>query len=847
MYQSKYYTCEEIDERLLKGYYDDAVSKGYSDTFEQFKVELASIKDIAKNKESIQSNASAINANSQAILEEIARAQAAEQANAKDIERIRQSTGISNIPIFDETKDYAVGDIVNYEGRILKFHRYHSAGPMIFAEVDSATVMDTRIVQKTGGDEDVVMSQAAVSRELARTSHARIDDIVESATIIDVIEMEPEAIVYVKDQKVFAARKGSEFSRYWTGDEAYMTSEGEIQKDKLYTFNGAVYCWDIVSESLVPSYSLLEAKTPNQIRTHYSNDGVSVDLYHNDKLLWSDTIEPATESSAGVMSAADKVMLVTLLHKLAIEEKTREEADTAINARVDKSLSTLDSSYEEESVTIYGYSDKGNNTPIANADINAATHDKAGVMSSADKTALDALALYNAKSVISVDGMDFSLGDILEILKGHRPTRYAVKYVTETSSYVCGIVDVYTSRDGRMFTEIYTGGCNLAVDYTGGTHDSSKIYQFMRQYRIVGSGTPAEGTWSTWRSCLSTEAMEELYAMGLDYKVYEDLEDGYIEVKLTGRDGGVVGGSTEIPFASPEKSGFMSKEDKKKLDGIEEGADKTKIVQEHGTDEKAVMSQAAVTQADEELLLRIQGRSADSVPYYDPFKYVKFEGTNYLTEFNNWIDSLHTTDGSGDPSKAGFFRVSLWGMLLEVKNPVISWERNEFHQVIIGNIGIDGNGKISITSSYNTVSRKYSNGAWSEWRKQDVSDEIKDTIADGIRTEYSENKVSLSLLHGQSRLFGDAISAATQEKAGVMSAEDKKKLDEMRNTVVFTGATVDEETEMLVLNRVDEETLVLDEVNGTLPGGITKVSQLENDKGYLTGTIEEESIMLNND
>lgn len=769
MYQSKYYTCEEIDERLLKGYYDDAVSKGYSDTFEQFKVELASIKDIAKNKESIQSNASAINANSQAILEEIARAQAAEQANAKDIERIRQSTGISNIPIFDETQDYAEGDYVLYEGRILKFVRYHSAGPInFFEEVTTVTVLDTIIVQETGADEEVVMSQKAVSRELARTSLARIDDIVESATIIDGTEIEPDAIVYVKDQKVFAARKGSEFSRYWAGDEAYMTSNGEILKDKLYTFNGAVYCWDSVSQNLVPSYSLLEAITPNQIRTYYSNDGVSVDLFHNDKLLWSDTIEPATESSAGVMSAADKVVL-------------------------------------------------------------------------------DALALQASKSVISVDGMDFSLEDILEILKGHRPTRYAVKYVTETSSYVCGIVDVYTSRDGRMFTEIYTGGCNLAVDYTGGTHDSSKIYQFMRQYRIVGSGTPSAGTWSSWRSCLSTEAMEELYAMGLDYKVYEDLENGYIEVKLTGRDGGVVGGSTEIPFATSEKSGFMSREDKKKLDGIEEGADKIIIAQEHGTDEKAVMSQAAVTQADAELLLRIQGRSEDSSPYYDPFKYVEFKGSNYLTEFNNWLDSLHTIDGSGDPSKAGFFRVSLWGMLLEVKNPVISWERNEFHQVVIGNIGIDNNGKISITSSYNTVSRKYSNGAWSEWRKQDVSDEIKGTIADGIRTEYSENNVSLSLLHGQSRLFGDVISAATQDKAGMMSAEDKKKLDEMKDTVVFTGATVDEETEMLMLNRVDEETLVLDEVSGTLPGGITKVSQLENDKGYLTGSIEEESIMLNND
>ena len=43
MYRSKYYTCEEIDERLLKGYYDDVVSKGYTDTLEQFQLELAYI------------------------------------------------------------------------------------------------------------------------------------------------------------------------------------------------------------------------------------------------------------------------------------------------------------------------------------------------------------------------------------------------------------------------------------------------------------------------------------------------------------------------------------------------------------------------------------------------------------------------------------------------------------------------------------------------------------------------------------------------------------------------------------------------------------------------------------
>ena len=36
MYTSKHYTCEEIDQRLLQGYYDDAVKAGFSGTIEEF-------------------------------------------------------------------------------------------------------------------------------------------------------------------------------------------------------------------------------------------------------------------------------------------------------------------------------------------------------------------------------------------------------------------------------------------------------------------------------------------------------------------------------------------------------------------------------------------------------------------------------------------------------------------------------------------------------------------------------------------------------------------------------------------------------------------------------------------
>lgn len=667
-----------------------------------------------------------------------------------------------------------------------------------------------------------------------------------------------------------------------------MIEDSYILED--YTGEGVKETLDQVSENTANIESL-ETSLNNEVANRITGDAALDSKIAGEK----NAREEADAAEKKQRELADDA----LRDSISAEETERKNADTAITARVDKSLSALDSSYEEESVTIYGYSDKDNSTPIANADIDAATQSKAGVMSaedkrhldaalyqveetayfpdyvetqirgydgdghsvtvkaatkteagvmsSTDKTTLDALALYNAKSVITVAGMDFTQGDILEILKGHRPTRYAVKYETETSSYVCGILDAYTSRDGRIFTEIYTGGCDLAKDFTGGTHDSGRIYQFMRQYRIFGSGTPAAGTWSAWQSCLSSATMEELSAMGLDYEVFEGETDGYIEVKLTGKEGGVVGGSTEIPFASAAKSGFMSKEDKARLDGMETGANRTVVVQGYGDNAASVMSQAAVTLADRKLLDRMQGKSDDSNPYTDPFKLVRFTDSGYWEQFNEWLDGLHTATPEVDQQKAGFFRVSLWGIICEVKNIVLSWEAMTFHQIVSGNFGINSQGKVGWSDKYTTLQRRYDNGAWSEWQEQDVSDEIKETVADGLRTAYTDKGVSLNLYNGDTRLFGDSIAAATQDKAGVMSAEDKRKLDEMKDTVVFTGATVDEETETLVLNRVDGETLVLDEVGGSLPGGITKVSQLENDKGYLTGAIDDESITFNND
>ena len=51
MYVSKYYTCEEIDQRLLQGYYDDLVTAGFAGTLNEFWAFILSIKNKIDKRE----------------------------------------------------------------------------------------------------------------------------------------------------------------------------------------------------------------------------------------------------------------------------------------------------------------------------------------------------------------------------------------------------------------------------------------------------------------------------------------------------------------------------------------------------------------------------------------------------------------------------------------------------------------------------------------------------------------------------------------------------------------------------------------------------------------------------
>lgn len=56
MYTSKYYTCEQIDQRLLQGYYDDAVAHGFTGNISEFWEKILSISGVITDLRGLKDN-----------------------------------------------------------------------------------------------------------------------------------------------------------------------------------------------------------------------------------------------------------------------------------------------------------------------------------------------------------------------------------------------------------------------------------------------------------------------------------------------------------------------------------------------------------------------------------------------------------------------------------------------------------------------------------------------------------------------------------------------------------------------------------------------------------------------
>lgn len=80
----------------------------------------------------------------------------------------------------------------------------------------------------------------------------RFDGFVDAAEIEQVSTTEHDAVIFVRSDKKFAARKDGTYSSNWGTGALYMDNTRQnIHKDKVYIYNGKVYVWDYTKNDLV--------------------------------------------------------------------------------------------------------------------------------------------------------------------------------------------------------------------------------------------------------------------------------------------------------------------------------------------------------------------------------------------------------------------------------------------------------------------------------------------------------------------------------------------------------------------------------------------------------------------
>ena len=172
----------------------------------------------------------------------------------------------------------------------------------------------------------------AISAEGATRKAA--DDILQEA-IDDEFSQREAAVSNLQGaiDKEAAARKAA--------DSALSTAIANERNDRVAADSGLRDDLNAEVSERKTEIAELTKTVPNDIRTDYSDDGVSIDLKRDGVQIATDTIEPATEELAGVMSAADKIQQRLLGERieevndaLTTERGARESAIEDVNIKI---------------------------------------------------------------------------------------------------------------------------------------------------------------------------------------------------------------------------------------------------------------------------------------------------------------------------------------------------------------------------------------------------------------------------------------------------------------------------------------------------------------------------------
>ena len=131
-----------------------------------------------------------------------------------------------------------------------------------------------------------------------------------------------------------------------------------------------------------------------------------------------------------------------------------------------------------------------------------ATSEADGLMSKADKVALDAL-----NGEVNINNLDLT-DRISEFITGCLPTRLKVVAKTGKKTFTVGTLDIFTDNMGHQLTEIFTSNCgtqwgNFIEDFESiaQAHVDGDVFTCHRfyNYAMATDHGIAKGTWSKWR------------------------------------------------------------------------------------------------------------------------------------------------------------------------------------------------------------------------------------------------------------------------------------------------------------------------------------------------------------
>lgn len=234
---------------------------------------------------------------------------------------------------------------------------------------------------------------------------------------------------------------------------------------------------------------------------------------------------------------------------------------------------------------------------------------------------------------------------------------------------------------------------------------------------------------------------------------------------------------------------------------------------------------------------RITGTSPDSNALTDSFKFIGSFIKDNVQDLWNYLDDMCGTDDKA--GKEGIFRARFGNDVIEVYSTPLLYKENQWLQVLKGRYKVS-NGSLTQSNSYNILQRTHkADTGWSEWTvvaggdllatmntqiaaiEKEVTDligeappildtiheiaawilndttgaaammqqinELQNAIND-IEIVADENEVTLSLTDFKDEGDEVFIPAATEKRAGVMSAADKQRLA----TVIDDNETQDE-------------------------------------------------------